>query len=206
MKMQPWFKTLLVFTAVIGPMYWLMFTADGQRRADAVMLHVFGDEAMMLDLKGLNSRLSEAELQQVYPQLDWQCAPRAGEWGDRQCAAALSLWNDMPASQVSFWFGGGRLKAMQMDYRPRYHSELIAQLRRQLGQPSAGSDGGVDGVLQWVGVSGMVVIKAELGPADQAALIWVSPLPLQPESSPEASAASPQDGAIVGSAVTSPAG
>jgi hypothetical protein len=197
MKMQPWFKTLLVFTAVIGPMYWLMFTADGQRRVDAVMLHVFGDEAMLLDLKGLNSRLSEAELQQVYPQLDWQCARRAGEWGDRECAAALALWNDMPARQVSFWFGAGRLNAMQMDYLARYHSELITQLRHQLGRPSTGSDGGAEGVLQWVMASGMVVIKAELGPADQAALIWVSPPQLQAdarlESQPNSSGSSPQE-------------
>ena len=175
MKMNPWFKTLLVMAIVIGPMFWLMFTADGQRRVDAVMLHLFGDESMMLNLEGLDSRLSEVELAEVYPQLDWQCRQQVGEWGDRQCVAALALWNDMPARQVSFFFKHGRLNAMQLDYRARYHAELIKQLQQQLGRPSEGSDRGPQGVLQWLRASGMVVIKAELGPADQAALIWVPP-------------------------------
>ena len=182
MKMKPWFKTLMVIVIVIGPIFWLMFTADGQRRIDAVMLHLFGGDTMLLDINGLNSRLSEAELQKVYPTLDWQCRQQSGEWGDRACSAAVSLWNDMPARRVNFHFKAGRLNAMQMDYRARYHGEVIKQLRHQLGRPSKGSDGGAQGVLQWLLPGGIVVIKAELGSADQAALICVPPPPFQPAS------------------------
>lgn len=190
MKMKPWFKTLMLSVIVIGPIFWLMFTADGQRRIDAAMLYLFAGEDMLLDLKGLNSRLSEAELNQVYPKLDWQCRQQAGEWGDRVCSAAVSLWNDMPARQVSFHFKQGGLNAMQLDYRPRYHGEIIKQLQQQLGRPSKGSDGGAQGVIQWLLPAGIVVIKAELGPADQAALIWVPPPPVPPlEPLPEGSPA-----------------
>lgn len=189
MKMKPWFKTLMVVFIVIGPIFWLMFTADGQRRIDAVMLELFGGEAMLLDIKGLNNRLSEAELNKVYPTLDWQCQPQTGQWGDRACIAAVSLWNEMPARQVSFSFKEGRLNAMQLDYRPRYHGEIIKQLQRQLGKPSQGSDVGPEGVLQWLLPAGIVVIKAELGPADQAALIWVPPPPQVPAGLPDGSLA-----------------
>jgi hypothetical protein len=177
MKMKPWFKTLMVIVIVIGPIIWLMFTADGQRRIDAVMLQLFGGETMLLDINGLNSRLGEVELKKVYPTLDWQCGQSAGEWGDQACSAAVSLWNEMPARRVSFYFKGGQLNAMQLDYRARYHSEMIKQLQQQLGRPSKGSGGGAQGVLQWLRPAGIVVIKAELGPADQAALIWVPPPP-----------------------------
>ena len=180
MKMKPWFKTLMIMIIVIGPIFWLMFTADGQRRMDAVMLELFGGESMRLDIDGLSRRLSEAELHQVYPTLAWQCRQQIGDWGQRRCSAALSLWNDMPARRVSFYFKDNHLNAMQLDYRAHYHSEMIKQLQRQLGRPSRGSDSGVKGVLQWFRPTGIVVIKAELGAADQAALIWVPPPPVPP--------------------------
>jgi len=178
MKMHPWFKTLLVMVAVIGPMYWLMFTIDGQRRSDTVMLAVFGAEGMELDLKRLDDVLSEDELREVYPALDWHCNGTDGEdseyGADRRCGAAIGSWNGIPARQIMFHFAAGRLRAMQMDYRAAYQQSLLSQIREQLGPPSDGSSMGADGVLQWFDNHGVVVIKAQLRPVDQAALIWMA--------------------------------
>ena len=174
MKIKPWFKTLLTLVVVIGPMYWLMFTADGQRRSDAVMLQLFGAEAMELDLKRLEGGIGEPELRKVYPDLEWHCEDRASDWGRRVCGATIGSWNGMPAYRIAFHFSDQRLRAMQMDYHAAYHQQLLTQLRRQLGRPADGSNSAADGVLQWLMANGIVVIKARLRPVDQAALIWVA--------------------------------
>jgi len=178
MKVNPWFKTLMVMAMVIGPMYWLMFTTDGQRRTDSVMLQLFGAEGMELDLNKLDARLSEEELRKVYPELDWQCADAAqggGAYGgDRVCVAAIGSWNGMPAYRVAFHFLNGHVRAMQLDYRAAYQQSLLEQLHQQLGRPLGGGAGADDGVLQWSTGSGVVVIKEQLQPSDQPALIWLA--------------------------------
>jgi len=178
MKMQPWFKTLLVIVAVVAPMVWLMFTADGQRRTDAVMLQLFGNSAMEMDLAVLYNGISEQDLSEVYPQLQWQCGGIDGDvalvGGGRRCAAVIGSWNGMPAYRIAFEFGNGQLKAMQMDYRPAYHQQLLTQLGQQLGRPSKGSGAAFEDVLQWPSPRGLVLVKEQLQAADQAALMWVA--------------------------------
>ena len=169
MRLNPTFKTLLILAIVIGPISWLMFTADGQRRSDAMMLSLFGAESMELDLSVGDALFSEPDLRQVYPNLRWSCAEQASDFGDRACIAPIGNYNTLPAHRVAFYFASGRLNALRVDYRARNHPQLLSQLRDQLGTPEAANE-----VLQWRMPRGLVVVKTELNKDDDAALIWVA--------------------------------
>ncbi len=40
-KIPKLYKRLLLIVIVVGPMWWLIFTEDGQRRSDMFMLRMF---------------------------------------------------------------------------------------------------------------------------------------------------------------------
>ena len=172
-------KTFLITLLVITPLWWLLMTEDGQRRADAVLLRLFGDKPIELNLKALDGQLSEQELRQVYPDLPWQCVDAKTSFGTRVCSTPIGTYNGLPARMISVFFGNDRITVLKLDYRERYHSQLTQQLQQQLGQPLAipvdqAESGSVGNLLKWQTSHGTLVMKQSLGKQDEAVLLWLA--------------------------------
>ena len=179
LKLPLLYKQLLILALVFGPIVWLMFTDDGQRRTDTMVLWLFGENEIKMDLSELDSRLTEADLKQVYPDLDWDCQLRQTTYGDRICVSRLGVFNGIPVRYITVFFRTDGLAAMKLHYRRDNHVQLQNQTIQQLGQPEPGTAIAVtpapsDEVLQWRTLSGAVIMKRSLLDADEPSMFWLS--------------------------------
>lgn len=178
-KLPILYKKLLILAVVFGPIVWLMFTDDGQRRTDTVVLWLFGEKEIKMDLQVLDSQFSEDELKEVYPELNWQCQAYQSTYGDRLCVSRIGVFNGIPSRYISFFFQAGQVSAVKLNYRTDNHAQLQIQLRQQMGQPDLEARTAVtapdpDEVLQWRTPYGMVIMKRNLLGDEEAALFWLS--------------------------------
>ena len=183
-KMNPLVKNLLLLLMVLGPAYWLIMTEDGQYRTDSVMLQLFGDEAMELNLKALDSRFTETELKKIFPGAPWQCEARPGSLGNHLCVAHIGVFNSVPAHYVTVFFVDEQVNAVKVVYRRRYHEQMMNQTYVQLGEPQADQESGVPALsatYRWTTGHGMVLLQQQLDDEEEAALLWISNRQLQRE-------------------------
>jgi hypothetical protein len=156
-----------------------MFTEDGQRRTDTMVLWLFGQPEIKLDLNALASEYTEREIQQVYPNLPWQCEDRMNPYGDRVCVSRIGIFNGIPSHYISAFFHADRLSALKVHYRANNHNSLQSHLLAQLGAPLAADQGSsrpppADPVVQWRTPHGLVVMKRELIAKQEPALFWLA--------------------------------
>jgi hypothetical protein len=160
-------------------MWWLVFTEDGQRRSDMVLLKLFGDEPLYLNLKVLDNRLTEPEMQQLYPDIAWRCEDKASSFGNRSCFGKIGSFNQIPADYATLFFGDSSLNAVKVVYSQNYHGILGKDLNHQLGKPlpSYATDDVPtdDSVVRWRTDGGFVMAKKKLNKGDEPALLWLSP-------------------------------
>lgn len=178
-KIPTFYKRFLIFFIVIGPIFWLVFTEDGQRRTDIVLLTLWGEDELALNMAALNNQVSEADLKKVFPDITWSCSDELSSFGNRICASRIGIFNDIPAHYVSVFFHDNWINAVKVGYRSNYHGLLIQQLRQQLGAPLGNAPEtpvieGMDSILHWVTDAGNVILKEKLEARDEAALLWLS--------------------------------
>ncbi len=151
MRLHPLYKKFLLLAMVLGPLYWLTLTEDGQLRVDAVLLTLAGEPELALD-----------------------CAPAATPFGDRACRVEIGLFNTLPARAFTLYLVGDRARAARVDYRPRSQGALEAQLRHRLGVTGQRDPDHPD-AQTWRVADGLVLMPATR-PKDpsQAALFWLS--------------------------------
>jgi hypothetical protein len=179
LKLPTFYKRFLIFFIVIGPIFWLVLTEDGQRRTDIVLLTLWGEDEIALNLQALDDRFSEEELKRVFPDLSWTCKDESNEFGNRLCATRIGIFNDIPARYITIFFRDHWINAVKIGYRRNYHDLLKQQLRHQLGAPADNASripaiAGTDSVLHWVTDSGNVILKESLDESEEAALLWLS--------------------------------
>lgn len=169
-------KTIFALTIVIGPLYWLTMTADGQRRVDGVLLSLSGKPAIDFNLKAMDGQLTETELLKVFTAQDWQCIDQDSSFGHRLCASQIGTFNGLPARYLTVFFANQKASAIKLSYRAMYHDQLIQQLIQQLGQPQRDTRNVTpnQAVLRWTTDHGMVILKQQLLENDEAALLWVA--------------------------------
>jgi len=178
LKLNPFYKRLLAFIIVIGPIYWLIFTEDGQRRTDSVVLYLWGEDEINFNLEALDDRFTEQELHEVFPDIDWQCRDGDTDLGNRLCAAKIGIYNAIPAHYITVFFRDERVSGAKIGYRRVYHDQLLQQLLQQLGQPVKENHRETDPddretLLRWDTGRGNVLLKQVLGEADEASLFWL---------------------------------
>ncbi len=173
MTLNRFHKTVFALIAVIAPLYWLTLTADGQRRVDSVLLHIAGEPAIEINLKAMDGQLTETELKRVFPDHEWHCRDQASPFGQRLCVAAIGTFNGLPAHYVTVFFGANHATALKLAYRSIYHDQLLAQLVRQLGDPTPSGAPPDKAVLRWQTAHSSVVIKQTLLEQDEPALLWL---------------------------------
>jgi hypothetical protein len=171
-------KTLLALVLVMIPPYFLVFTEEGNRVSDNVMLWLFGRENFEFNLKQADTAYTEAQIKKVFPDIDWRCGAVESQFGQYACNAVIGSFNGLPANRVVLYFVHDHLNAAQIDYRAQYHNALLTQLLDSLGQPinatEAASDApDADPVVQWQTGKGLVVLKKTIRESDQPALFWL---------------------------------
>jgi hypothetical protein len=178
-RIPRFYKTLLALAVVIGPMYWLMFTADGQRRTDMVLMFLMGRPAFDAALESFAPSLGEAKLLESFPKVDFACRAGGAPFGERTCSARIGSFNQYPAQAASLFFSNDALTAVKVDYQPAYHGGIRGWIERRIARldplatpPSPEID---QGVASWRAADGVLVMKdGELAPEDEPALFWLA--------------------------------
>lgn len=178
LKLNPVYKRLLAVVVVIAPIFWLVFTEDGQRRTDSVVLFLWGESEIKLNLKALDDQFTEKDLKTVFPDIEWQCRDLKTEFGDRLCASRIGTYNGIPSHAIAVFFRNERINGVRINYRRIYHDQLVQQLWQQLGSPSkekaAQEDKTAsDAILRWDTGKGNVIVKQTLDKSEEPALLWL---------------------------------
>jgi hypothetical protein len=186
-KLPTLYKRLLAFVAVIGPTFWLVFTEDGQRRTDTVILTLWGEDEIKLNLQALDNQVTEADFLKVFTDIDWQCKDEPNPFGNRLCASRIGVFNGIPSQYVTVFFHDQWVNGVKVGYRRNYHEQLKQQLWLQMGNPSTNEDQAPterssDNVLHWSTNNGHVILKDELKENEEASLMWL-PFSMLPSSS-----------------------
>ena len=136
LRLNPLYKKLLLLAIVLGPIYWLVFTDDGQRRTDLVMLYVFGDGSELnLAIEKLHSEMTEEQFRALFPGLAMDCDDGANPFGDRLCIAEVDAFSGIPSRAFMLFLSGENLRAAKLNYRRAYHETLMRDLTRRVGTP-----------------------------------------------------------------------
>ncbi len=178
LKLNPLYKRLIAFLIVIGPIYWLIFTEDGQRRTDSVVLFLWGEDEIKFNLEALDDRFTETELLEVFPDIDWQCQDGESNFGNRACAARIGVYNTIPAHYLAVFFHDRYINGVKIVYRRSYHNQLIQQLLQQMGEPvkentDTPDPGDNATILRWDTTRGNVILKQELNEQEDPVLFWL---------------------------------
>jgi hypothetical protein len=175
MKLHPLYKKFLLLAIVIGPFYWLVFTEDGQRRTDSVLISLLkGGESFNLAFGRLQGAAREADFQASFPDTEFRCEDGQTAFGDRVCRARIAAFNGAPAHSVATFFRQDQLTAVQLVYQPAHHDYVVQQLQRELGKPEA-DQAGTTPLHRWT-TDGGVVITPATRPAslDESTVVWIS--------------------------------
>lgn len=182
MKRRKLHKTLLILFMVLVPPYFLVFTDEGTRISDNVVLWLFGEESAKLNLKEIDHGYSREQILAVFPDLKWQCQEKSSSFGNGLCVAAIGSFNDYPSRLLTVFFADDQTNAVKIIYRPRYHAQITGHLIEQFGQPDNVADALSDSpdaasVLEWDTGKGVVLLKKDLGDTDEPALLWLARTP-----------------------------
>ena len=165
------YKTLLALAVVIGPITWLTFTEDGQRRTDLMLLGFMDEPFVEMRLDTLASAATEDQVREFLPKVQWQCRNARSAFGERSCTAAIGAFNDVPARYLVLYYDANALQAMKVVYREGYHRFLLTQLNEMLGK----GENGAGGVTQWKTERGLVLMPREAGESEgELSLMWLS--------------------------------
>ncbi|WP_089724412.1 hypothetical protein [Candidatus Thiosymbion oneisti] len=183
LRLNPFYKKSLLLAIVLGPIVWLVFTEDGQRRTDLAMLYLFGKDELNLAIEKLHSGMTEAQFRGLFPDLELTCDEGANSFGDRLCSAEIGAFSAVPARAFTLFLQGARLRAAKLNYRRAYHGTLRRQLTRRLGKPTRRLPPGpadIQGPLTWAVDDGFLLLSYQEPQSDQeAALIWLSEAAMQ---------------------------
>jgi hypothetical protein len=174
LRLNPLYKKLLILSLVLGPMVWLVFTKDGQRRSDLVLLYLFGQEELNLAIENLHGNMTEADFRSLFPELPLTCDKGANPFGDRLCTAEIGAFSAIPARAFTLFLDGKRLRAAKVNYRRAYHAVLENQISNRLGAPPAMDPSGPEAVSWQVGDGLLLMPGSEPEDDSEAALLWLS--------------------------------
>lgn len=170
MNLSKLHKLLLVLLLVMLPPWFLVFTDEGRKVSDNVLLWLLGHESIELNLVELGSQYAREDILEAFPEPDWRCEQRPGSFGDSQCVAPIGGFNGFPARQATFFFVDGQVSAFRLDYRAAYHEQIAGYLSTVFGLPVEDPDSRT--VLEWSSGGKRVIMKKALNAQDEPALLW----------------------------------
>ncbi len=174
MEFKKFAKRAFWTAVVLFPAFWLVFTAEGQRFGDVLLLKLIGREEVRINFDELYPTITEAQLSQAWPEVDFKCQEQASAFGSRLCATDIAAFNNIPSRYLTFFFADDRLRAMKIGYQGAYHDAITGQLDGMLGAPMVSTRTG-NGVYQWRAGGGIVVMPRKGEDIDgEPALLWLA--------------------------------
>jgi hypothetical protein len=192
LKLPSLYKTLLLLAMVIGPIYWLVLTQDGQRRTDLALMYILGKPDLNAALDRFRGGTTESELRESFPDIELECAAAPSPFGDRLCAAEIGSFDRIPARSVTLFFAGDGLRAVKVLYQPAYHDLMRWWVERRVAKGAGEAESppvpDIDkGVASWVVYDGVLLLKdGELADGDEPSLFWLSGAALEARAPPGA--------------------
>ncbi len=165
-RIPRFYKTLLALAVITGPITWLMFTEDGRRRTDLMVLGLKGEHMVEMRLDTLASVFGEDKMREFLPDIQWQCSNNHTPLGERNCTSRIGAFNNTPAHFLVMYFETNALQAMKLVYLSDYHQHLRNVLTSMLGKPEE-----VGGVTQWPTQYGMVLLPED---SAEPSMMWLS--------------------------------
>ncbi len=163
------YKTILALSVVIGPFAWLMFTEDGKRRTDLMILG-FKDLPMVeMRLDTLAEVFGEAQIREFLPDVHWQCAGSGNEFSDQRCSTQIAAFNDTPATRLVMLYAGDKLAEMEVVYRASYHQHMTTTLDGMLGKAQQ-----KQGISEWPTDHGLILMQNQKPTQDTSSMLWLS--------------------------------
>ncbi len=160
---------------IAAPLAWLVFTSEGQRYSDILLLKLKGDPSITLDVDRLRSSLTEARVAEALPDLELTCADQITPFGSRTCQSPLAAFNGTPSRYISFFFENGSLQAVKVGIQRAYQRQLAGHLNEWLGTPMQSTEGDGPGVYQWRAGGGLAVMPIEpVSREDEPAMVWLA--------------------------------
>ena len=179
LRLPPLYKKLLLLAIVLGPIVWLVFTPDGRRRTDLVMLYLFGKQEFNLAIENLQGSMTETEFRDTFTDLELSCANAGNPFGNRVCTADVGSFNAIPSRGFTLFFDGDRLRAAKLNYLSAYHETLETQMTKRLGMRAERREANGDAV-SWQVSDGLLLMPGTVPESDaDAALMWLSAAALQ---------------------------
>lgn len=182
-RLNPLFKKLLMLAIVLGPIVWLVFTDDGQRRTDLTILYLLGKGELNLAIEKLHSSMTEARFRELFPDLELVCDDGANPFGNRICTAEVGAFSGIPSRAFTLFLRDDELRAAKLNYRRTYHETLKQQLTKRMGTPvpqSLQDPVIIEGPVSWVVSDGLLLLPPEEPePDEDAALMWLSEAAVQ---------------------------
>ncbi len=172
-------KTILTLAMVLIPPYFLMFTDEGMRVTDNVVLWVMGGDSIEFNMKEADAAFTSKEIIKIFPDLPWECNSQKSSFGTHTCTTPIASYNEYPAERFSSFFVNDHLNAVKVVYRPQYHAQILGTLIKELGQPRNVAEAIRDTpdaaqVLEWDTGKGLVILKKELNTNDEPAMLWLA--------------------------------
>jgi len=172
------FTRFLLFGLFFGPLTWFLASDEGQRVSDVFLLKLSGAPALEVDYRQLRPELSEAALKSRFPKVDFQCADRKTDFGERLCYTPLAAINGIPSQYMSAFFRGDHLMAIKVAYQRSYHDTLYKNLGAALGEANRDRFAGLpdnSGAQQWQAGKGWLVLPGVALKEDaEPALFWLA--------------------------------
>jgi hypothetical protein len=172
------YKRLLLLGLLFGPLLWLSLSDEGKRVSDLFLLKLSGAPAVQVDYRQLKADISEAEFKRGLPNVDFQCADKRTDFGERLCFAPVAGFNGTPSQYMSAFFRGDHLMAIKLAYQRSYHDYLYASVSREFGPANSDKAAGLpdtSGARQWQAGRGWLVLPGERLKGDaEPVLFWLA--------------------------------
>jgi hypothetical protein len=172
------FNRFLLLGLLLGPLTWLLVSDEGQRLSDIFLLKLSGAPEVHVDYQQLKADISEAEFKRLLPKVEFQCADKPTDFGERLCFTPMAGFNGTPSQYMSAFFRGDHLMAIKLAYQRSYHDYLYNSLSRELGEPNSERSSALpdnSGAKQWQAGRGWLVLPGESLKEDaEPALFWLA--------------------------------
>lgn len=132
---------------------------------------------VVLDFDGIDLKATPVQIQQIFHNLKFTCTSEHGNLGDHVCWAPISEFQTVNARIIAFFFRKGQISAVRVSFSPENHPPIFSLLNKRYGPTrmiGGNRDSYGNNIVGWVRPTGIVAINDNIGPNQEAILLWTS--------------------------------
>lgn len=132
---------------------------------------------VVLDMDTLKGSETQADIKNIYHQLDYTCTPETNGLGSEVCWSSISDFNGIDAQILAFFFDDGELSAVRVSFKAEHQPKVYSQMERRFGEArefGQRTDAFGNNVVGWRRPSGFIVTNDSLSGDEEGLLLWLS--------------------------------